>query len=70
LPTFQSKLLVVDFGHDAEGHERLLTGVEVEDQKAVGRVYPVSALKSRWPIWMVLKFERLQLSLTKFACAA
>ena len=34
--------MVVSFGHDAEGHERLLNGVELDKQKAAGRVLLVS----------------------------
>ena len=31
------------FGHEGEGHERLLTGVELDHQQAAGREHPLPA---------------------------
>jgi len=35
--------------HDAEGHDRLLTGVELDSQEAALCVHPQSALNRRPP---------------------
>jgi len=51
------------FGHDAQGHDRLLTGVELDRQEAALRVHPQLALKSHrprsWPFFRAADCSRL-----------